>query len=123
MTHRLEIRNDSPEGISVSVCDTFRLNNFDAAVIDSNMKNLFDSTPPGLKKNLILIYTDTDELNALWSQYLQYIPSIGFQYPMEGSIREGTDSGYSMIKVALTRHRKKNQLHNIYHMLINLKPQ
>ena len=109
-------------GNAVSICEAFILESLDRTVIKKHLIKIFRYDSNGLSQNFIIVYSDSSHFMDLWSKYLEHVPQIDFEYPIEVNITDISDdcSEYAEIKVALTKHKRNDRLLDLYHIFVNM---
>ncbi|MCP4156609.1 MAG: GTP-binding protein [bacterium] len=116
---RTEIKSMAPGG-TFAVCEEFLLQSFDAKIINEHLHKLFNFEPAGIKENIVIIYSEAEDFDSFWNQYITHLPNNIFKYHLEGKVQEGAINSRG-IKLARTRHRKGQNLRNVFHLLVDIR--
>jgi small GTP-binding protein len=113
---------ESEEGIE-AVLEAFRLDSLVKDTIDSHCLKIFNYDPHGLKRNFIIVYSESEDFSGLWKKYKEHLKEIPYPHPLlpKKSIEE-KPVPYAEIRVACARHRRETRGTNIYHVFINMNP-
>jgi internalin A len=113
---------ESEQGIE-AVLEAFRLDSLVKDTIDLHCLKIFEYDPHGLKRNFIIVYSESKDFSGLWKKYKEHLKEIPYPYPLlpKKGIEEKPVT-YAEIRVACTYHRRETMKTSIYHIFINMNP-
>jgi len=118
-------------GIPVTLIECLRLKSCGSSnkEISSHLNKLlsrYDSQ--GISKNFIIIYSEANRFDNLWMNYREYINNInskeGYnnkEYPLTGLDIRDDLSGYSNLKICISRHVHNSETREVVHLILNMK--
>jgi small GTP-binding protein len=113
---------ESGQGIE-AVLEAFRLDSLVKDTISSHCIKIFNYDPHGLKRNFIIVYSESKDFSGLWEKYKKHLKAIPYPYPLlPGKGVEEKPVPYAEIRVVCTYHRRETRKTSIYHVFINMNP-
>lgn len=106
------------------ICEAFVLNYLDSSYIIDHLTKIFDYDANGLKQNIMIIYSKSDDFSSLWAGYLDFLHDFDWKYPLvDSDIEDLSESRLcpAEIKLTLTKHNREGVICKLYHIFVNLK--
>ncbi len=118
---RLDFMVSNPDTGEQTIIGSFNLDSLKPAIIDLHLQKLFYYDANGLKRNFILVYCDSKNVNGLWKKYVKYISKVKLRHKLI-SIEEQEVQNYTDIKKALAIYDSNGGQTEVHHLFINMNP-
>lgn len=126
----LDIMIRRSNGIPVTIIECFRLESCgpkNKIVCEHMVKLLTKYDTHELKRKFVLVFSEADRFDNLWTSYSQYIKDLnsndyyGDKYPVSGfSIRNDLHS-FANLKIGISRHENNGDTIEVVHLMLNMK--
>lgn len=115
----VDIKVEFPDLEAQSIIEAFNLKTLSRDVIDKHLIKLFGYDPNGLKDNVIIVYSESDDFSGLWQKYIRHIPEINFKHKLIGKPKE-QKTRFTDIKMAVAKHKRQGQEIKVHHIFVNM---
>jgi len=103
----------------VSIIEALNLTYIDKGYIANHIDKIFTYDANGLPDNYIIVYADVTNFGTFYKNYLNYVKSHPFKYPLI-SLTEDSSIPYSELKKITVVHNRNGVEVNMHHIVINL---
>jgi hypothetical protein len=115
----IDIKIENDESRTISICEGLNLSYCKSKSITSHVHKIFDYDTNGVKKNYILVYSDSKNFLGLWKKYLAFINSMEYPFKQQSPITV-INSDLADIKICFGVYNRNDFETELIHIFINM---
>ncbi len=116
----LDIFVENGDGLPFSLIEALILNSLNKAYISLHLDKIFSYDTVGIRdNNFILVYSESKNLDSLWTKYVEFVKGYEFPFPLVSVAEKAL---YAGLRIARGIHNRNGLEVALSHIMVNLRP-